>query len=42
MESQRKALSDDELQKNVKASKITRLLSWSGHQSLKDGATGFP
>lgn len=35
------SLNDDELGKNVKASKITRLLSWSRYRSLKEGATGF-
>ena len=36
------SLNGDELGKNVKASKITRLLSWRRYRSLKDGATGFP
>lgn len=35
-------LNADELWKNVKASRITRLLSCSRHQSLNDGATAFP
>lgn len=35
------SLNDDEPGKNVKASKITRLLSWSRYRSLKEGATGF-
>lgn len=36
------SLNDDELQKNIKASEITRLLSWGRDRSPKDGATGFP
>lgn len=33
---------DDELLKNVKASRIMRPWNWSSHQSLKDEAAGFP
>lgn len=36
------SLNDDELGKNVKASKVTGLLSWSSYRSLKHRATGFP